>query len=253
VAQVIPQPHNLASLRAAWQASEGLHREEVPRRPCFSLENAAGDEPVRLYVNGLIGGYDLDATEFVKTVHAITAATIYLHINSPGGFVWDAMSMLEALRSHPATVRAHVDGLAGSAASFLAMAGDSIETAPGSRWVIHDAQSIAIGSPADLREAADLADEVSNDIAGLYASRAGGEPAAWRAAMTAVTTYGAQQAVDAGLADRVSGTPEPDPEPEPEPEDDAAGDTESKTSGASNLVARTLRARAAVALGRGNL
>jgi ATP-dependent protease ClpP protease subunit len=72
--------------------------------------------------------------------------------------------------------------------------------------MIHDAQGVGIGSPAELREYADLLDEVSSDISGFYADRAGGKPAAWRAAMTATTWYSAQQAVDAKLADRIAGT-----------------------------------------------
>lgn len=192
-------PSNLATLRAAWRVTA-----EVPERatPCFRLTNAATP---KLYVYDVIGGWDLDATEFVQAVHGIDAKAIDLHINSPGGFVYDAVAMYEALAAHPATVDVHVDGLAASAASFLAMTGDSVEIAKGGRMMIHDAQGIGIGSPADMREYADLLDAVSNDISGYYAARAGGKPAAWRAAMTATTWYSATEAVDAHLADRVTG------------------------------------------------
>jgi ATP-dependent protease ClpP protease subunit len=199
-------PSNLAQLRAAWRATTMVDADG----PCFRVVNAAVP---KLYVHGMIGGFDLDAQEFVQAVHAIDAKAIDLHVNSPGGFVWDSVSMLEALRAHPATVHTHVDGLAASAASFLALAGDTVETAKGSRWMVHDAQIVAMGSPAEVREYADLGDAVSDDIAGIYADRAGGKPAAWRAAMKATTWYSAQQAVDAGLADRVSGgtkTSDPD-------------------------------------------
>lgn len=196
---MIRQPSNVTALRAAWRAAEGVGSSGAP---CFQVSNTATP---KLYVSGMIGGFDLDAQEFVKAVHAMDAKAIDLHINSPGGFVWDAVSMFEALRSHPATVTTHVDGLAGSAASFLALAGDVVKTAKGSRWMIHDAQTVAMGSPSELREAADLAEMVSDDIAGIYADRAGGKPAAWRKAMTATTWYSAEQAVDAGLAHRVAG------------------------------------------------
>lgn len=199
---MIPTPSNLRSLRAAWQAHEGLHREEIPRRPCFEVSNSG--QLSRLYVTGLIGGYDNDATEFVQAVHGITAKTIDLHVNSPGGFVWDGLAMYAALKDHPATVTAHVDGLAASAASFLIQAADHRVMATGSRGMVHDAQVVAFGSPAEVREAADLGDAVSDDIASIYAERAGGKPAAWRKAMTATTWYSAQQMVDAGLADRVA-------------------------------------------------
>jgi ATP-dependent protease ClpP protease subunit len=195
------QPSNLAELRAAWKVVNGLPIGDPS--PCWWMTNAATP---KLYVHGMIGGYELDAAEFVQAVHALDAKVIDLHVNSPGGFVWDAVSMYEALRSHPAVVNTHVDGLAGSAASFLALAGDTVQTAKGSRWMIHDAETIAIGSPAKLREAADLADQVSNDIAGIYADRAGGTAKSWRQAMTATTWYSAEQAVGAHLADRISGT-----------------------------------------------
>lgn len=221
---MIQQPSNLAALRAAWRATTNV----VTDGPCFRVVNLSTTP--KLYVTGVIGGLDLDAAEFVREIHGLDVKSIDLHVNSPGGFVWDAVSMFEALRSHPATVHTHVDGVAASAASFLALAGDTVETAKGSRWMVHDAQIVAMGSPAQVREYADLGDAISNDIASIYADRAGGTAKSWRAAMTKTTWYSAAEAVDAGLADRISG--------------------DKKTSGASNLAARTLRARAAVALGR---
>lgn len=201
-------PANLTRYRACWRAANDVVSRETP---CFRIVNAASDRP-KLYVYDMIGGWDLDAGEFVQAVHAIDATALDLHINSPGGFVYDAVAMYEALQASPAEVSVHVDGLAGSAASFLAMAGDTVDVAKGGRFVIHDAQMIAVGSPADLREAADLGDAVSDDIAGYYADRAGGTVASWRTAMRATTTYNAQQSVDAGLADRVSGTTDPGPD-----------------------------------------
>jgi ATP-dependent protease ClpP protease subunit len=193
--------HDLSTLRAAWRTT--LADSERTYRPTWDLTNVDG--AAKLYVHGMIGGYELDASEFVKSVHALDAKTIDLHVNSPGGFVFDAVAMYEAVKSHPATVTTHIDGLAASAASFLALAGDTVSIAKAGRMMIHDAQGVGIGSPADMREYADLLDAVSNDIAGYYADRAGGKPASWRAAMSATTWYSATQAVDAGLADRVTG------------------------------------------------
>lgn len=220
---MIQQPSNVAELRAAWRV---INQVRVENTPCFTITNT---EIPKVYVYGMIGGWDMDAQEFVQAVHAIDAKAIDLHINSQGGFVWDAVSMYESLRSHPATVTTHVDGLAASAASFLALAGDTVDTAKGSRWMVHDAQMVAIGSPADIREAADLGDAVSNDIAGIYSARAGGSVASWRSAMKATTWYSAEQAVSAKLADRVTGN-------------------DTKNSGASNR-SRLIKARAAIALG----
>jgi ATP-dependent protease ClpP protease subunit len=197
---MIQQPSNLAQQRAAWRVTNGIAERTTP---CFRLTNAAVP---KLYVFDVIGGFDGDSAEFVQTVHGLNAKAIDLHVNSPGGHVYDAMAMYEALKTHPAAVNVHIDGLAASAASFLAQAGDSIDISRGGRMMIHDAQVAAWGSPADLREAADVADAVSNDIAGIYAGRAGGKPAAWRSAMSKTTWYSASEAVDAHLADRVAGS-----------------------------------------------
>lgn len=189
------------AVRAFWRASERIEERSTP---CFKLE--ASGRSAKMYVYDVIGGWDNDSGEFVKAVHALDVDTIDLHINSPGGLVYDAVAMYESLEQSPAAVHAHVDGLAASAASFLAMAGDQRDISRGGRMMIHDAQMIAWGSPADLRESADLGDAVSNDIAGYYAARAGGKAGDWRSAMTATTWYSASESVDAGLVDRVSST-----------------------------------------------
>jgi ATP-dependent protease ClpP protease subunit len=177
---MIEPPTNVAELRAAWRFVHDIEGPGDDRAlPGWSM---TAEEIPRLYVNGMIGGYRMNAGTFVQAVHAITATAIHLHVNSPGGFVWDAVSIYEALRSHPAKVTTHIDGLAGSAASFVALAGDTIEIARAGRMMIHDAQTV-----------------------GLYADRAGGKAATWRKAMTATTWYSAQQAVDAGLAHRIAG------------------------------------------------
>lgn len=197
---MIQLPSNVAELRAAWRAVSAVRVED---EPCFKIVNA---EVPKLYVYGVIGGYDNDSADFVQAVHGIDAKAIDLHVNSPGGFVYDGVAMYEALQAHSASVAVHIDSLAASAASFLAQAGDSVDISSAGRMMIHDAQGVGIGSPADMREYADLLDAVSDDIAGIYAARAGGKPATWRTAMTATTWYSASQAVDAKLADRVTGT-----------------------------------------------
>lgn len=195
-------PSNLAALRAAWRATtDGVVSRETP---CFRIVNAADDGPTKVYVYDMIGGWDLDAADFVRAVHDIDSTEITMHVNSPGGFVYDAVAMYEAVLAHPARVTTMVDGLAASAASFLALAGDTVKIAKAGRIMIHDAQMIAIGSPADLREAADLGEAVSDDIASIYADRAGGTVRAWRERMSNTTWYSSAEAVKAKLAHEVT-------------------------------------------------
>lgn len=224
---MIRLPNNLADLRRVWRAANDVGERD---RACWRVANVDSPRP-KLYVMDVIGGWDMDAGEFVRAVHDIDADALDLHINSPGGFVYDAVAMFEALAGHPAEVAVHIDGLAASAASFLAQVGDTIDIAKAGRMMIHDAQMIAFGSPADLREAADLGDAVSDDIAQFYADRAGGKASEWRAKMTATTWYSASEAVAAGLADRV--TPA----------------KKKSTSGPEDQASQLIRARARVALG----
>jgi ATP-dependent protease ClpP protease subunit len=120
-----------------------------------------------------------------------------------------ALAMYAAIRQHPATVHAYIESQAASAASFVAMAADKRIIAKNAKIVIHDAHGFALGANAkDMRTLADMLDEESNNIAAIYAERAGGEPEDWRRAMQANdgigTSYRGQEAVEAGLADEVA-------------------------------------------------
>jgi ATP-dependent protease ClpP protease subunit len=181
----------------------------------WSLRIANKGERAKVYVYDVVGGYDMTSDDFVRQLHALDVTGIDLHVNSPGGYVFDGIAIYSALKNHKASVTTYVDGLAASAASFIAMAGDEIVIEKPARMMIHDAQGIGIGNAADMREYADLLDETSDTIAAIYADRAGGKPTDWRAAMLANnrsgTWYTAHTAVDAGLADRV-GNDSPAPE-----------------------------------------
>ncbi|SDT69492.1 phage major capsid protein [Jiangella sp. DSM 45060] len=174
----------------------------------FRVENADSDERAELFIYGAIGDYwgddDVTAAQFARSLRAITAPAIDLHINSTGGLVWDGIAIHAALLNHPATVDVHIDGIAASAASFVAMAGDTISIEKPAHMMIHDAGSFGYGNAADLRELADLLDELSNTIAGIYADRAGGDVETWREAMKVETWYSSAEAVAAGLADQVA-------------------------------------------------
>lgn len=170
----------------------------------YRVGNATADA-AEVFIYGPIDSWDgISADAFVRDLKAITAKTIHLGINSPGGLVFDAVAIYSALKNHPATVNVSVDGIAASAASFVAMAGDTIAIEKPAKMMIHDAAGLVLGNAADMRTMADLLDELSNTIAGIYSDRAGGTVASWRTAMKAETWYGAAEAVKAGLADRVA-------------------------------------------------
>lgn len=149
------------------------------------------------------GSFGVDAAEFVKDLSAITAPSIKVRINSPGGSVFDSIAIYNALVMHPAYITTYVDSLAASGASIVAMAGDECVMMVGSQLMIHDALGVEMGNAADMRAMADFLDQQSMNIATIYANKAGGEATDWRALMLAETWFGAQEAVDAGLSDTV--------------------------------------------------
>lgn len=172
-----------------------------------------GDVAVlRLYdpIDSYGGWWGVSAREFVDVLNGIpTEKAIRLHLNSPGGEVYEAIAILNALRARRGTTTAVVDGIAASAASFIAAGVDRLVMAPNSELMIHDAWGIAWGPAETFRKTADDLDRVSNNIASIYAAKAGTPTEDWRAAMLEETWYGAQEAVTAGLADEV-GTGMPD-------------------------------------------
>ena len=163
---------------------------------------------VRIY--DTIGGwFGTNAAEFVGELDALDVDELEVHINSPGGAVWDGLAIMNALKQHRARVTIIVDGLAASAASIIAMAGDEVVMAEGSQMMIHRASAGAWGNGEFLRDTAAILDKIDGNMASIYARRAGGSRAAWLDIMTAETWYDAAEAVDAGLADRTETVPDP--------------------------------------------
>ena len=164
------------------------------------------DDSADLYLYDEIGFWGIPATMVVEQLLDITSPAVTVHINSPGGDVFDGIAIYNALRDHHATVTVRVDALAASAASLIAMAGDEIHMNRGSQMMIHDASGVAMGNAATMREMMNLLDRVSDTIAGIYAVRAGGDVGGWRELMRAETWYSANEAVSAGLADDLDKT-----------------------------------------------
>lgn len=188
------------------------------RREWFRMEApraTASGTSADVYVYDTIGGWfgGVDPQKFVLGLADLDVDQINLFVNSPGGDVYGAIAMTNALRRHPANITATVDGLAASAASFLITGADEIVMGQNSELMIHDAWGFAIGNAEDMRSMGDDLDRISQNIASMYAAQAGGTAGDWRQIMLAETWYSADEAVTAGLADRVDGAgDEDDPE-----------------------------------------
>jgi len=173
-------------------------------RPCwYSIKNIS-DESADVFIFAEIGFGGITAASFLKDLQGITASSISLHLNSPGGEVFDGLAIYSALKSHPANVTVYVDALAASIASVIAMAGNKIVMAKHSALMIHNAQGIAMGDAAVMKLMADRLDIWSNEIAEIYQERVpGSKTKTWLSRMADETWYVAEEAVAAGLADEV--------------------------------------------------
>jgi len=173
------------------------------------VRNQAGPTLISIYDE--IGFFGVPAASFLDELRTVQG-DIELHMHSPGGDIYEGLAIYNGLLQarQRGNVQVVIDGLAASAASFIAMAATPgmLEVAPHSRVMIHDGFCMAIGNAADMRELANQLDQESDNIAGIYADRTGKPQAYWRDKMQAETWYTDVEAVAEGLADRIHGQDE---------------------------------------------
>lgn len=130
--------------------------------------------------------------------------SIDVRINSPGGSVVHGLAIYNALKDHPADINIHIDGLAASMATVVAMAGDKIHMAENALFMIHEPSGIAFGTAEDMLATAALLETMSENAVNIYASRTGMNAAAVKAAMKAETWYSAAEAKAAGFVNEIT-------------------------------------------------
>jgi ATP-dependent Clp protease protease subunit len=128
---------------------------------------------------------------------------INLRINSPGGDVFDGVAIHNAIKNHKATVTAYVDGLAASAASFIAMAANKIVMPANSFMLVHGASGFAFGNADDMRQTADDLDRIDKSLTATYVARSKSSTAKVKALMKEDRLMDAAEAKEMGFADEV--------------------------------------------------
>lgn len=179
----------------------------LPRGDWFNFKDKAAETP-KIYIYDEIGFWGTSASDFVSELNELDAKSIELHLNSPGGEIFDGLAIYNALKQHKAKVTVYVDGLAASAASFIAQAGDELVMARNAQMMIHDGIAFAYGNEQDMLDTAKVLSDLSNNIADIYAYAAGKRGfdttlEDFRALMREEVWYSGKEAVDAGLADSV--------------------------------------------------
>lgn len=160
---------------------------------------ADGDNVLSIY--GAIGDFwdECDAKSVVDRISSMKG-DITLKLNSPGGDVFDGITIMNALKAHEGKVTVIIEGLAASAASYLAIgAADELRMAEGAMLMIHNAWTFACGNSEDLRKQADLLDKLSENIASIYVNHSNKSLDEVKAAMDAETWFTASEARDFGF------------------------------------------------------
>ncbi len=166
----------------------------------ISIYDMVGDDPWT--------GGGFTAKRMAAALRSIGNNDVTVNINSPGGDMFEGLAIYNLLAEHPATVNVRVMGLAASAASVIAMAGDSIEMGLGSFLMIHNAWGAVVGNQNDMREAAGLFAQFDGAMADIYAHRTGIDKADIAAMMDAETFMSAGDATEKGFA--TGSFPEPE-------------------------------------------
>lgn len=137
-------------------------------------------------------------SETMKDLGKVSALDIF--INSPGGSVFDGISIYNQIKRFDGEKIVHVDGIAASIASVIAMAGDKVKIAANGMVMIHDPWSVAFGTAAEMRKMADSLDKVRDTILDTYVAATKGDRKAISDMMSAETWLSADEAVEKGFA-----------------------------------------------------
>lgn len=165
------------------------------------------DENYELIIYGAIGeSYYSDSTvsakKFLEELKKIpnNAKEIVLRINSPGGSVFDGMTIYERLKQHKAKIKVYIDGIAASIASIIAMAGDEISIGEGGMVMIHLPMSGVYGNKIDMEKTIEILEKIESQMIGIYSRKSGQTSAKISKMLMDETWMTSDEAVEMGFA-----------------------------------------------------
>lgn len=170
----------------------------------WNIKAMADNSSTELFVYGDIvdSAYwdEVGAKEFVADLSKVTSNDITVRINSGGGSVFAGFAMYNSLKQHKANITVRVDGLAGSAASIVAMAGDKIIMPLGSMMFIHNSWTYAAGNSGELKEHAEMLSKIDTTMLEVYKAKTGLDEATIKDLMDKDSWLTATEAKNLGFA-----------------------------------------------------
>ena len=169
----------------------------------YTIRARASGTEVLIYDE--IGAYGVTAKGFLAELGALPDdAAIDLRLNSPGGSVFDAVAIYNALKRHEGEITVWIDGIAASAASYIAMAGDTIIMPENAFLMIHDPSGLVMGTAEDMRSTAEALDKVKGSLIQGYAAKSGKADEEIAALMADETWLDTKDALALGFIDRIA-------------------------------------------------
>ena len=164
---------------------------------------STGNNETTITLYDEIGAFGAGSKQFLGDLGKLAGQHIHLRINSPGGSVVEGTAIYNALRRHKGGVTVHIDALAASMASVIAMAGAPVYIADNALMMIHNPWTVSMGGSEDLRKEADLLDMLKVNLRNAYVRKTGMSETDISAMMDAETWLDAVDAVALGFADAI--------------------------------------------------
>ena len=185
-----------------------LLRANAGRGQAFKVDPANATGEVTMWFYDAIGvnpwdGSGIDPLAVAQALAGLNGAPVRFRIHSPGGDAFDGRALATAIAQYSGPTTAQVDGYAASAASYVALAADRVEMAPGSFFMIHEGWTIALGNKRDMRQVADMLDTFDKSIIADYVRQTGQDEATITGWLEAETWLEAEAALEAGFADAI--------------------------------------------------
>ncbi|MGE6647953.1 ClpP-like prohead protease/major capsid protein fusion protein [Shewanella colwelliana] len=193
----------LSSALIAPQANATISNESAPDKSWYQIKAQNGHAELTIYDE--IGGWGITAKQFARDLQALgKVSSITARIHSPGGDVFEGMAIYNIIKGHPAQKVCHIDGLAASMASVIAMAFDEVIMPANAMMMVHKPWGGTLGDADDMRKYADLLDKVEGNLVGAYAQKTGLSDDELHALLAEETWLTGSEALEKGFADTVT-------------------------------------------------
>lgn len=169
----------------------------------YAIQQTEDGSAPEVHIYDEIGGYGVGAKEFISELKQHSGNRIHLRINSVGGSVTEGLAIANAIKRHKGGVTAHVDGLAASMATVIAVSADETVMADNGIFMVHEPWSVGQGTADDLRAEADVLDKMKKSLVRSYTKKTGMDDEEVEELMRAETWMNAQEALAYGFIDYI--------------------------------------------------